>query len=245
MSESEVAISDLLERLGSKERSEQRRACDEATQRLQKDPEFQWVLRDLLRDGSRLARFATAFVLFPFERPGMRLLPALLDALDLEEGDIRWQATHMLATLGRMQGEALPVLLHECRHAESAVRRRMSLYAVRELAPERTETAEALMGALSDGDAEVRRAALTCFAKLIEPDRSVLDRVLEIARDPADLRMARIATVVLPDLVGHHPEALGEVEALVSDLTRSDDASLARAAQTAAHRIEPGSAHGA
>ena len=65
-------------------------------------------MRELLRAPEPLARFAAAWVLFHAERPSLRLLPALLESLELPDGDLRWQAAQMLAALGRMQSEVLP-----------------------------------------------------------------------------------------------------------------------------------------
>lgn len=232
------SVAALLERLGSADRAERRRACDEAGARISSEPALRDALRESLRAPSPLARFAASFVLFHAERPTLRLLPALLEALELADGDARWQAAQMLATLGRLHGEVLPVLLAEARSARSAVRRRMSLFALRELAPERSETGEAFLAALDDADGHVRRAALSCFAKLGDPGRALAERALALARggDP-DPRMARIATVILPDLIRFHPDLRAEAAELLGSLERAGDPSLARAALAARQRL--------
>jgi HEAT repeat protein len=231
-------FADLLARLASSDRADRRRACDEALERIAREPGLRDALREALQTGSASARFAVAFVLFHAERPTLRLLPALLDALEQADGDVRWQATQMLATLGRLHGEVLPVLLAEARGAAAPLRRRMALYALRELAPEREETAAVLLDALDDGDGHVRRAALSCFAKLSDPPRALADRALALAggADP-DPRMARIATVILPDLVRHHAELRAETDMLLDALEHAADPSLARAAQAARLRL--------
>jgi HEAT repeat protein len=235
---SDSSAAELLARLASAERAEQRRACDEAALRVRSEPGLRDALRELLRDPRPLARFAAAFVLFHAERPSLRLLPALLDSLELADGDARWQAAQMLAVLGRLHGEVLPVLLAEARTAVAPSRRRMALYALRELAPERTETGEVLLAALDDGDGHVRRAALSCFAKLSDPARPLAERALALARgtDP-DPRMARIATVILPDLIRFHPELHADAARLLDSLERASDPSLARAAFAARQRL--------
>ena len=227
----------LLERLGARDRSVQRHACDALAARLRGEPELRERVIERLRSDTPGERFAAAFVLFHADRPGLRLLPVLLEALELEDGDMRWQATHMLAMLGRLHGEVLPVALHEVASAESPLRRRMALYVLRELAPERAETARTCLQALEDPDADVRHAALTCFGKLGDPDRAALSRVLEILREGADPRARRIAAVVLPRMVEAHPDSRAEVRALIEGLRASDDASLARAADVAAARL--------
>ncbi len=238
LSEADLSDAILVEQLGATDRSTQRLACTALAKRLAKHPELKEALRSTVREGTPVARFAAAFVLFGAERPTLRLLPALLDALELEDGDIRWQATHMLATLGRMQGEVFPVIMHEARNAPSPLRRRMALYTLRELAPEMEETAAACVDALDDPVAEVRRAALTCFGKLSGAGRDALDRVLRIATDNADPRMQGLAAVALPNLVSAHPEAGPAVREALSELSRSDQPSVVRAGAQARGRLE-------
>jgi hypothetical protein len=71
-----VSDPDLLARLASPNRAELRRACDEAQERVAKEPALREAVRELLRAPEPLARFAAAFVLFHAERPSLRLLPA-------------------------------------------------------------------------------------------------------------------------------------------------------------------------
>ena len=137
-----------------------------------------------------------------------------------------------------MQAEVLPVVLHEARRAQNPMRRRMALYALRELAPERPETAQTCQAALDDPKDEVRRAALTCFGKLSGAARPALDRVLAIARDDPDPRMRALAAVALPHLVALHPEARPAVREAIRELSRSEDPGLARAAVVATARLE-------
>lgn len=230
---------ELLERLGSEQRSIQRGACEEACQRLADEPELRDALREMLRRGAPRARFAAAWVLFRSEPPGLRVLPALLDALELRDGDLRWSATHMLASLGRTQPEVLAVLLDEAAdRGRDPTRRRMLLYALRELGPERPETAAVLLGALDDPSAELRRAALSSFAKLAEPPRACLERALEIARADRDVKLRRIAATVLPALAQHHPELREAAGERLRALEVDPDLLLSRAARAAALRLE-------
>ena len=223
--------------MGSRKRATQRLACEAAVARFAKEPGLRTELHQLLRGGSQRARFAAAFVLFQVERPTLRLLPTLLDALELDDGDVRWSATHMLSALGRLQSEVLPVLLHEARKAESPLRRRMALYCLRELAPEGAETEAALLDALTDRDAEVRRAALSSLGKLREPDRACVDRVLESLAEDADPRMRRIAAVLVPGLLRHHPDAGAQARTALERAAHSEDRVLARCAHSALARV--------
>ena len=237
MAEPHPSIDDLLRRLASEDRTEQRRACDAAAALLKVEPRFQSILNRLLQDGTPRARFSAAWVLFQTSGPTLRLLSPLLDSLESSDGDVRWSATHMLATLGRMHGEAVEVLLHVARTGDSARRRRMALYAVREVAPDRPETRAAVLDALDDDDPGVRRAALTSLAKLSEPDAACLLRALDALDQEDDPAMRRIAAVLIPDLVRHHPERRTEARGHLESVRRSDDPALARAAEAALTRL--------
>ena len=229
------------ERLGSEDRAIQRRACDAACRELETHPELRTELRDLLRRGSPRARFAAAWVLVRCDPPSLRVLPALLDALELPDGDLRWSAAHMLTALGRTQPEVFAVLLEEAGDASRpAARRRMLLYALRELGPDRPETGELLLAALADPAPDVRRAALSSFGKLLEPERACLERALEIVRADPDAKLRRIAATVIPDLVEHHPDLAERAAEGLEDLARTNDPLLARVARIAALRLTPG-----
>ena len=233
---SETQDTPLLERLGSDQRATQRLACDEALAKLRQESGFRAELSRLLREGNAHARFAAAFVLFQ-ERPTLGTLPALLDSLDLDDGDLRWTAAHMLATLGRMQDEVLPVLLHQAREGASGRRRRMLLYALRELAPEREETGRVLVAALDDPEPEVRRAALSSFARLTDPPRACVDRTIATLASDADPRMRRIAAVVLPELASRYPDAHSAARAALESAAVSGDPALSRTATLALRRL--------
>ncbi len=227
----------LAERLGSADAQVQRSACDEATRQLADDPDSLRGLLDLLRDGSSRARFAATFVLFHSRHRSLRLLSPLLDGLELEAGDLRWSAANMLAVLGREHAEVLPVVVHAARESESPLQRRMAIYALRELAPERPEAREVLASKLDDSDLAVRRAALSSMAKLVEPDRRCITRAIEILDADPDPAMRRIAATVLPDLISKVPGFAEDARGALAAAARTLDPALRRAVEGATARI--------
>jgi hypothetical protein len=198
------ASGDLLARIGAPDRAEQRRACDEALERVRGDAELRDALRELLRGPSPLARFGATWVLFQSERPTLRLLPALLDALELADGDLRWQAAQMLAALGRLQPEVNSVLWHEAGSASVPARRRMALFRCASSRPSGPDRGGVPAGARRSRRRRAR-AALACFASWASRSAAAA-RARWRARRP-DPRMARIAAVVLPELARHTPTA--------------------------------------
>ena len=234
-----AARAELLGRLTSGTKAEQRAACDEVLAGWKGDRELRAALLALLRRGPTQTRFAAAWILFRAESPSLRLLPTLLDALELADGDLRWEATQMLATLGRVHGEVYPVLLHELRSHASALRRRMALYALRELAPERAETEQAFLQAVQDASAQVRRAALASCPKLTELSAAWLELALSILEGDADPAMRVLAPLVLARCAELNPAARPRVRAVLQELHGSGDPDLARVAALARRRLPP------
>jgi HEAT repeat protein len=214
-----------------------RRACDEIAARLPEDPELRAELLERIRTAPPRARFAAAWALSRVERPSLRMLPALLDALADPDGDVRWAAVQLLVDLGRLQGEVLPVLLHAAGVEGASPRRRMALYALRELAPDDPRTHARVREALDDHDPELRRAALSSVAKLAETDPEWTERALSALAHEADPRMRRIATVVVASLAARHPESAAACRAALEEATRSPDPLLARSAAQALARL--------
>ena len=117
------------------------------------------ALRDALRSELPRQRIQAALTLARLEPPEPRSLPALVAALDAEDGDVRWSATRLLVEMGRGRGEVLPVLLGLAREGSPRARR-MALAGLRELAPDEPEVARTLLAATRDPDAGVRRSAV-------------------------------------------------------------------------------------
>jgi hypothetical protein len=175
-------------------------------------------------------------VLFRARRPNLRLLPALLGALELADGDRRWEAAQMLVQLGRIDASVATVLRHEIAQASAPERRRMAIFALRELAPEDAQTRTALLLALSDPDAAVQRASLASLVKLDDPERECLERALALLREPGDLRTRQLASAVAAQLLAQHPDARDSVRTAL-EAAASGPESLARAARLALGKL--------
>jgi len=200
------------------------------------------AIRVALRSDVPARRWGAAFTAARLEPPGPGLLPPLVEAMGSADGDVRWAAARLIVAIGRLHGEVLPLLLELARSGEPALLRRMASFALRELAPDRAETAEALAAASRDSDLQVRRAALTAMAALIAPPPRVASRLLEAIGQDDDDASRRLAALALGEIGAANPGALPP--ALLHQLRehehRCEDPDLRRALRRALSRLEAG-----
>ena len=149
------------------------------------------LISALAGDDPRRRLFA-ALTWVHVERPHLRCLPALVEALADGDGDLRWTAARALVDLARLQPEVHGVLLALTRDDGTPRVRRMALHALRELAPDDPDTASALLAASRADNAALRRSALTSLAGLTAPPAAVLERLRD-ALDEDDAATQRIA----------------------------------------------------
>ncbi len=142
--------------------------------------------------------------------------------------------------LGRLHGEVLGVLIGLLKGGEDAVVRRMAAFCLRELAPDRPESASVLVAATHDPDLQVRRAALTALAGLLDPPPEVGERVLAVLTRDEDPAARRLAAVVLGELGAASPGSLppGAWDRLRALAAEAATADLRRAAERALARLE-------
>jgi HEAT repeat protein len=162
------------------------RAASEALARIGKQHDAVAVaLRRALSSDEPRRRWGAAFTSARLEPPRLGWLPALVEALGAEDAAVRWSSARLVVDTGRLHGEVLPVLMGLLAGDAAPRVRRMSIYCLRELAPDRPETADALLRATRDPDAGVRRAALTSLASVWDPAPGVAARLAEVStRDP-------------------------------------------------------------
>jgi HEAT repeat protein len=167
------------------------------------------ALGGVLRGPSPRARLFAALALAGLGPPPLKLLPALVDALALTDGDLRFAAARLLVDLGRLEPEVLGLLCALVAGGERPEVRRMAVFALRELAPDREETARALVAASRAPDAALRRAALASFAALRDPGGAVFARLCEALAADADPSARALAASALGELASAHPERVG------------------------------------
>ena len=237
-----LLIDALVEALADPVKAVSREACDALTDIGRSSPDAHVLKRALKRalygDDPR-QRWSAAFTSARLAPPTPGLLPALVEAMGSPDGDVRWSAARLLVELGRTHPEVLGVVLRLVAAGDTPEVRRMSAFALRELAPDHPGAASALLEATYDDDVQVRRAAYTALAALIDPPPEVLEKLSHAIGHDSDPASCRIAAVALGELgaVGQDslpPSALASLERARDG---GDDADLSRAAQRALARL--------
>ena len=178
-------------------------------------------------------RFGAAYALARVGPPPPAALPALLAALSLDDGDVRWAAAELI---GRTEPRAMAVAgLLPLVAGGNAPQRKMALYCLRDLDAASEDVDRAAVSALDDSDGGVRLAAMAMLARLANTNRdAAADGILK-ALSAEDPRERRAAAAALGDL-GLDTNA---VRAALENAARSDDASLRRAAERSLRKLGP------
>ncbi len=232
----------LGDALGDPSKAVARAASDALVRINQKAGGVESVLRRALHSDAPTRRWSAAFTTARVEPPSPKLLPALVEALGSEDGDVRWAAARLLVQTGRLHGEVLVLLVGLVRAGEHAVVRRMASYALRELAPDRVEAATVLLEATEDIDLHVRRAALTAMASLWSPPPAVAQRLLGVVRGDPDAASRRLAALALGEIGARDPQAVptGTRDTLLDVAREAElDVDLRRAVERALGRLDP------
>ena len=240
-SPSAVLLADALgEALGDPEKAVARAASDALVEIATRIGDVQSAVRKALRSEVPSRRWGAALTAARIDPPGPRLLPPLVEALGSADGDVRWAAARVIVETGRLHGEVLPLLLALVRNGERAIQRRMAIFALRELAPDRIEAAEALLDATRDTDLQVRRAAFTAMASLTDPLSGIPTRLLEAVHEDDDAASRRLAALSLGEIGRENPRAISPeaIRQLRDVEEQCQDPDLRRALQRTLGRID-------
>lgn len=234
-----LLVDALAEALGDPEKAVARAASDALVEIGARAGGVETALRRALQSDAPSRRQSAALTLARMQPPGPGLLPPLVEALCSADGDVRWAAARVIVAIGRAHAEVLPLLLTMVRSGEQVVQRRMATFALRELAPDRAEAAQALLDASRDTDLQVRRAALTAMAALTDPPPAVVTRLLEALGADEDAASRRLAVLALGEIGRAEPGAISpEAMQQLEKCEQGDaDPDLRRAAQRALARL--------
>ncbi len=177
----------LIEALASETKGVQRRAAGVIAAAGAQDPMVVTRLLALLEAPSAPARWAAAYALGLIDGAlDLRACAPLLDALANPDGDVRWAALELLVRLGRRHPDLIRDRLLAALQGEGETnRRKMSLYALRNLGLCDPAVLAAVRGASAADDSQVRLAALSFIRQLAGAAPQAVDIVLErLGSDP-------------------------------------------------------------
>lgn len=187
---------------------------------------------DALGDVDPRTRWGAAFALAGAGVRDEPVLAAAVDALALEDGDVRWAAAEIVRETVRAHPGMIAVV-SAAAAGEMSVQRKMALYCLRDL--RRVPGADdcgVFLAALDDEDRGVRLAGLSCLAVSagVGAHGSALDRVIGCLESDPDAGVRRAAAATLGKLRTLGPRA---IDALERARDVADDPGLARAAAAA------------
>jgi len=235
-----LLVDALLEALGDPIRAVSQAASD-ALADLGRDHDVLGPLRRALHDGDDRRRLAAALTLARLGPPDVRLLPALVAGLGLEDGKRRWWALRLLVETGRLHGETLPLLVGLARSDPNPVVRRMARHGLRELGRDDPTAAAALLGGTADEDVVARRAAYAALCSQLDPAPEVLAHLARALTDEPDPACRRIASVALGEIGSRTLDTLpASVRAALENARdTTNDPDLRRGAERALARLDP------
>lgn len=216
----------LLRVMASGDRSEQRRACEEAAELLRRRPALREKLRAIIEKTGEAAAWPVAFALFRAGTPPDEALRVAVAVLGSGDSDLRWAAREALVGVAPQLRTRVVELLVEAVRCGPPQQRKMALYALRDMPDGGLPAAAAARAALRDDDWAVRLAAASALGQL--RGAAAAPEVAALLRD-RDLRVARGAAAIL---AGMGPAASGVRQALREACERGDH-SLQRAARRA------------
>jgi len=214
-------VARLVELLAHSSKAISRRAADALVTAVE-DAVHRCTVEAALVDTSRLRRWGAAFVLYRGGQKTPAVCSAALDALALDDGDIRWAAAEVLCAGAADNPAVQASLLRACREGPPE-QRKMSLYCLRNIDHRETAT---YLSALDDDAPGVRHAALSGIARCGDADADTLDRLLAFLADESDAGVRRAAAVTLGRVMAGNARVARELERAVA---QRDDGDFARA----------------
>jgi hypothetical protein len=169
---------------------------------------------------------------FALARAGYRnagVLKVAIEALGQPDGDIRWAAAEILRAPETV-ADARPLIVSAA-SSESAMRRKMALYCMRDLNIAETTV---VLDALGSPDSGVRLAALAALPKLAGRDPRATHEAVRCLREDEDAGVRRAAAAILGRLRGNVDVARSALEA---EAATSTDAHFQRAVSGALEKL--------
>jgi hypothetical protein len=216
----------VIECLGDERKSLQRRAAEAAAQAARGDPAVSGRLQEVVDNASWRQRWGAVFALSLSGSVQRSALPTLLEALDSDDGDVRWAAADLVKQLAQREWESVTAALLATAGAGTAKQRKMSLYLLRDLRFQ--DGVGVALAALRVDAFEVRLAGLAALVALAPDKARAAEQVVALVQDD-DARMRRAAAAALGQLEVATPDVL----AALQRAAQTADSALCRAAERA------------
>lgn len=231
-----AVIEALIGCLGSTDKTVQRSAASALAGIAAKDPQVAQSLRRAVELGQPRIRWAAAYTL-GLVRGGLELkvLPALIEALRNDDGDVRWAASELVVRLGQDYPREVRRELLALAGGGNANGCKMALYCLRDLKFDDEEVRAIARRASVAAADHVRLAAMSLLAHLADGSAQSADILLRCLEEDRHEGVRRAAASALGRL-NHRSERV--LEALRHAVKDHGDSSLSRAAQQALARLE-------
>lgn len=177
-----------------------------------------------LTSPSVLERWGAAFALAGADILDRTVGEAALDALALDDGDIRWAAAGIVRAVAQRDCEFMR-RLQAVAASSSGAQRKMSIYCLRDLGH---RDSELYCAALDADDVGTRHAALSALQSVGEATADTVAAVVHRLAVEPDPGVRRSVAIVLGRIMGTHTEAAA---ALSRAAAASDDEDFKRAAE--------------
>ena len=220
-------VAPLIAALEGPDKASIRGAVDSLIRIARDAPQVRKQLGDLLGEPSRKNRWAVAYVLAHLDDPPASVLPALLDALDTDDPDVRWAVALLLIRLGK-ESNGVVDLLFELLKSGGLHQRRMAVYCLRDIGL-RGASLHKLLLPLEDPDPLVRVAVLTALGAQKRTLPESVERLRKLLAADPDTRVRCAAALALARL-GDPTE---EVRAALIEASRAEQPTLRKAAGAA------------
>jgi len=216
----------LIDALGAATKAEQRTAAEAIASLARTGFPVEPLLARALADDGPRRRWGAVYAWSRMGPVPPECEPVLLDALGVDDGDLRWAAATIVRELA--DRPAVHAALRELLGSPNALQRKMALYCLRDLGRRAPSLEREVVAALDDPDAAVRLAAMSALVQLAD-DRPAAARAvaLRLEDDAAGVRRSAAAAL----------GRLGDAGDPVIDALRrardAGDAALTRAAARA------------
>lgn len=233
---SDSVIEALIESLATPSKTVQRHAAAALAAAGASNPTVLGRLVALLDAPDAAARWTSAYALGLIDGAlDLRALAVLLEALGNPDGDVRWAALELLVRLGRRHHGPIRDGLLALQQRTGANRRKMALYALRDLGMRDAAVVGAVCEACTSADSQVRLAALSFLKQAGAGSPESVDIVLDRLKSDPEEGVRRAAAFTL----GYLDDRSHQVLAALREAAHAPhDASLRKAARQTLARLK-------